>query len=101
MKNVIDKNMHMCIYPEGTRNRTAALLKPFYDGAFRLSNDTGKAIIPCIIRGTKEAMPIEKGFYLMPTPLSLTFLKPVESNDLTIDELKEKVYDLMLGELKK
>jgi 1-acyl-sn-glycerol-3-phosphate acyltransferase len=101
MKEVIAQNMHMCLYPEGTRNRTTALLKPFYDGAFRLSLETGKPIVPCIIRGTNVAMPIDKGFYLMPTPLSLTYLPPVESGDLTVDELKEKVYGLMLSELKK
>jgi len=100
MKEVIAQNMHMCLYPEGTRNRTTALLKPFYDGAFRLSKDTRKPIIPCILRGTNTAMPIEKGFYLMPTRLSITFMPPVESANLTAEELKEKVYELMLDELK-
>lgn len=101
MKEVIAQRMHMCIYPEGTRNRTTAILKPFYDGAFRLSLDTGKPIIPCIIKGTNVAMPIDKGFYLMPTPLSLTFLPSVEPGDLSVDALKEKVHEMMLDELKK
>jgi O-antigen ligase len=32
----------MLIYPEGTRNKTTAPLKSFYDGAFKLSVDTQK-----------------------------------------------------------
>src|SRR5882757_5843240 len=49
MKKTLAMGMHMCIYPEGTRNRTAEPLKQFYDGAFKLAVDTKKEIIPCII----------------------------------------------------
>ena len=38
MKDVIDIGMHMCIYPEGTRNKTTAPLKSFHDGAFKLAS---------------------------------------------------------------
>jgi 1-acyl-sn-glycerol-3-phosphate acyltransferase len=37
MKAVLEKGMHMSIYPEGTRNRTAEPLKKFHDGAFKLA----------------------------------------------------------------
>ena len=40
MKEVLKKGMHMCIYPEGTRNRTNEPLKKFYDGAFKLAVET-------------------------------------------------------------
>ncbi|MFM2326811.1 MAG: hypothetical protein RIR31_1013, partial [Bacteroidota bacterium] len=69
MKKELTKGMHMCIYPEGTRNRTAAPLKQFYDGAFKLATDSKKEIIPCLIIGTKKAMPVNKFFYLFPTAL--------------------------------
>jgi 1-acyl-sn-glycerol-3-phosphate acyltransferase len=101
MKSVIAQHMHMCIYPEGTRNRTGELLKPFYDGAFKLASETGKAVIPCIISGTKKAMPIEKIFYLLPQKLNLTFLAPIEPEGLSVLELKEKVFSNMLDVLKK
>jgi len=35
MKEVLEWGMHMCIYPEGTRNKTNDPLKSFHDGAFR------------------------------------------------------------------
>ena len=49
MKEVLEKGMHMCVYPEGTRNRTNEPLKKFYDGAFKLAVETNKAIIPVLI----------------------------------------------------
>lgn len=101
MKRVLANGMHMCIYPEGTRNRTAAPLKPFYDGAFKLAAETGKKIIPCIITGTKEAMPVHKTFYLLPKRLQMHFLPAINSESLTVKELKEKVFTVMIEELTK
>ncbi len=100
MKKVLEKNMHMCIYPEGTRNRTNQDLKPFYDGAFKLAIETGKNILPCIIKGTKVAMPINKIFYLFPTKLSMEFLPPVSSNNINTKDLNKKVFDLMHSKIK-
>lgn len=95
MKKVLSLGMHMCIYPEGTRNRTAEPLKPFYDGAFKLAADTGKSIIPGIIIGTKKAMPVHQPFYLLPIPLKMHFLPAIPTLDLTVKELKEKVFQAM------
>jgi len=95
MKAVLSMGMHMCIYPEGTRNRTSEPLKQFYDGAFKLAIDTKKQIMPCIIIGTKKAMPVNKFFYLLPVPLQMHFLDPVSPADNTAKELKEKVFEVM------
>ncbi len=43
MKKVLRAGMHICLYPEGTRNRTQEPLKVFYDGAFKLAVETKKA----------------------------------------------------------
>lgn len=98
MKKVLATGMHMCIYPEGTRNRTDKPIKPFYDGAFRLAAAAQKDIIPCVIKGTKQAMPINKKFYLFPTRLSMQFLPPVPSAGKPVEKLKEEVYNVMLEE---
>jgi 1-acyl-sn-glycerol-3-phosphate acyltransferase len=100
MIQVLQSGMHMCIYPEGTRNRTNQLLKPFYDGAFRLAARTQHAIIPCIIRGTREAMPITETFYLWPHPLHMEFLPPVSTENKSVEELKNEVFAQMLARLK-
>jgi 1-acyl-sn-glycerol-3-phosphate acyltransferase len=95
MKAVLQKGMHMCLYPEGTRNRTDKPLKEFYDGAFKLAIDSKKEIIPCVIIGTKKAMPIDKTFYLMPTKLKMIFLTPVSSENIDVKTLNKKVYNFM------
>lgn len=95
MKNVLAKGFNMCIYPEGSRNRTDKALHTFHDGAFRLAVDTKKPIIPALIFGTKKAMPANKFFYLWPQKLEMHFLPPVESTNTTVTELKEKVFRIM------
>ena len=98
MKKVLASGMHMCIYPEGTRNRSNEPIKPFYDGAFKLSIAAGKEIIPCVIIGTKKAMPINKKFFLYPTRLQMHFLPAVSPAGKTVKELKEKVFNKMVEE---
>jgi 1-acyl-sn-glycerol-3-phosphate acyltransferase len=96
MKKVLAKGMHMCIYPEGARNRSDEPIKPFYDGAFRLAVATNNDIIPCVITGTKKAMPINKSFFLLPVRLKMQFLPAEASEGRSVTELKEKVHTEML-----
>lgn len=95
MKAALEKGFHMCIYPEGTRNRTAAPLKNFYDGAFKLAADSGHSIIPAVILNTKKALPANKFFYLLPHALAIHFLEPIEVNAQSASVLKEIVYNKM------
>ena len=99
MLKVLASGLHMCLYPEGTRNRTDEPLKPFFDGAFKLAVEAKKDIIPCIINGTRKAMPIHKTFFLLPTKLSMQFLPAVSSSGISAKELKEKVFLLMRNDL--
>ena len=95
MKKVLRNGLHMCLYPEGTRNRTAQPLKTFYDGAFKLAVDAKKDVIPCIITGTKKAMPIDKKFYLLPQKLTMNFFAPVSAANIDAKALKQQVFDIM------
>ena len=95
MKSALAKGFHMCIYPEGTRNRTNAPLKQFYDGAFKLAADSGYAIIPAVILNTKKALPANRFFYLVPHSLSIHFLEPIQVNGQSAAVLKEIVYNRM------
>lgn len=95
MKAALDKGLHMCIYPEGTRNRTDQPLKSFYDGAFRLAVSTKHAIIPAVILNTSNALPVNKFFYFLPAKLSIHFLPPVYPENFSATEMKEQVFNLM------
>ena len=95
MKAVLKQGLHMCIYPEGTRNRTNEPLKKFYDGAFKLATDSGHAVIPAVIFNTKKVLPPNKSFWFWPHRVEIHFLPPVESANETTESLKEKVYKIM------
>ncbi len=95
MKKVLTLGMHMCIYPEGTRNRTDEPLKKFYDGAFKLAAETKTPIIPTLIFHTKKALPPNKPFFFLPQKLEMHFLEPVAPDGNTPQELKEKVFTIM------
>lgn len=96
MKNVLNTGMHMCIYPEGTRNKTDQPLTSFHDGAFKLAIETKKSIIPTLLFNTRKVMPASEGFYFWPAKMEMHFLPaiPVEENE-DFGVLKEKVFRTM------
>jgi 1-acyl-sn-glycerol-3-phosphate acyltransferase len=96
MKEVLNLGLHMCIYPEGTRNKTDQPLKSFHDGAFKLAIATGKSIVPAIVFNTKKVLPANRTFYLWPHPLQMHFLEPVKITATdTVEGLKQKLFTLM------
>lgn len=94
MKEVLEMGLHMCIYPEGTRNATGEPLQRFHDGAFKLAEDTKKSIIPAVIFNTAKVLP-RKGFYFWPHKVEMHFLNPVPVNGKTSGELREEVFNIM------
>lgn len=95
MKEVLAMGMHMCIYPEGTRNRTGKPLQPFHNGAFRLATDTGTAILPAVIFNTAKVLPAGQGFFFWPVKIRMHFLPPVAAEGISVEELKNKVFRQM------
>ncbi len=77
MKEVLNMGMHMCIYPEGTRNKTEMPLKEFHDGAFKLAVECETSILPALIFNTKKVLPPGKTFFFWPSKMELHFLPPV------------------------
>lgn len=96
MKDVLQMGLHMCLYPEGTRNKTNQPLRPFHNGAFRLALDTNKSIIPALIFNTRKVLPANKTFYALPHSVEIHFLEPVAVNGSeSVEELKERVHRIM------
>jgi 1-acyl-sn-glycerol-3-phosphate acyltransferase len=94
MKQVLNWGLHMCIYPEGTRNKTTEPLQRFHDGAFRLAIESGKSILPSLIFNTAKVLP-RKIFYFWPHRVEMHFLEPVSPAGLTTEQLREKVFQVM------
>jgi len=96
MKRTLNMGLHMCIYPEGTRNTSKEPLKPFHDGAFKLAINSGKSIIPAMIFYTRSILPSDKTFYFWPHPMEIHFLPPVQpAAGETYQQLKEKALTIM------
>lgn len=95
MKKVLEMGIHMCIYPEGTRNKTDQPLQKFHGGAFRLAQESGCPIIPAIILNTKKVIPPGKIFYYWPAKVEMHFLEPLTTGSQTAEQLKEKIFKTM------
>jgi 1-acyl-sn-glycerol-3-phosphate acyltransferase len=96
MKAVLEAGMHMCIYPEGTRNRTGQPLKAFHDGAFRLACDTGTPVLPALIFGTGRMLSSDPPYAFRPGRLEMHFLEPFEvSKGDDPAALRERVFRRM------
>ena len=94
MKSVLEMGLHMCIYPEGTRNKTREPLQRFHDGAFKLAVETKKAVIPAVIFHTSKVLP-RKVFFFWPHKVELHFLSAVPVDHKSARELKDEVFLIM------
>ena len=94
MKEVLAQGLNMCIYPEGTRNKTEEPLQRFHDGAFRLAIDAGKPIIPALIFNTATVLP-RKPFFFWPAKVEMHFLPPISVEGKALTTLKEEAFDIM------
>ncbi|NTS41721.1 1-acyl-sn-glycerol-3-phosphate acyltransferase [Flavisolibacter sp. BT320] len=94
MKEVLEQGLHMCIYPEGTRNKTKEPLLRFQDGAFRLAIDTKKEIIPAVIFNSAKALPRKK-FFFWPTVVQMHFLEPIPVEGKTTQQVKVEAFNIM------
>lgn len=95
MKQVLQLGLHMCLYPEGTRNKTNEPLQRFHDGAFKLAIETQKQIIPALIFYTNIVLPRNKTFYFWPHKVEMHFLSPIHVTGRTLEEIKEEAFETM------
>ncbi len=96
MKQVLAMGLHVCIYPEGTRNKTNEPMKAFHDGAFSLAIDTKKPLLPTLLFNTKKVLPPEKTFYFWPSKMEIHFLPPIQiMPEDSPEELKQRVFKIM------
>ncbi len=103
MEQVLKQGLHLCLYPEGTRNKSNAVLQPFQAGAFKLALQTTTPILPAIIKGTNKILPANGPiFWAWPGTITFTFLPPIEVAHLEqnqINVLKETCWTVMHNEL--
>jgi len=87
---VVRSGINMMIFPEGTRSFDGRML-PFKKGPFYLAIESGAAIVPITILGTREMMP-KRSLLVRPGTARLIFHPPVDPKDFTDrDQLMEAV----------
>ena len=98
LKKILEMNIPVLIFAEGTQNRTSELLQPFYDGGFRIAIETQQPIIPVVIIGAGRLMPPGK-FFIQPGKIRIVVGKEIVTEGLQIKDvaqLKEQVREAML-----
>lgn len=84
------------LFPEGTRTRDGSL-QPLKKGGFRLALESGLAVVPVTIVGTRRAMP-RGSMVLRAGPVKMHIDPPIPTADLTeadLPALMQKVSDAM------
>jgi 1-acyl-sn-glycerol-3-phosphate acyltransferase len=94
---LIKKGVSIFIFPEGTMNRSDLLLKPFYDGAFRIAVETKAPILPMVIINAGKLLPPGTG-RVKPGTIYVKFAKPIVTENLNqkdVPFIKAKAFEAM------
>ncbi|HNF71738.1 MAG TPA: lysophospholipid acyltransferase family protein [Chitinophagaceae bacterium] len=98
MIEALNKGLHLCLFPEGTRNKTTEPLARFYDGAFKVAIAAQKPIIPGLIFGTRHILHPSKKLWAWPHKIEMHFLPEISTEGYTAgdtEKLKQQVFDVM------
>lgn len=83
----VKNGISICIFPEGTRNRTPDTFLPFKDGSFKIAAKSGCPIIPMTINNS--AAVFEDHFpKIKKAHVIVEYGKPIYLNELEKDERK-------------
>lgn len=100
MQQTLEQGINLCLYPEGTRNKTEQPLQPFFDGAFITAIKSQKAIIPGLLFNTSKVLPHNSKGWARPSSIHIHFLEAIPTVGLTaadVKVLKEQVYNKMVA----
>ncbi len=98
MQETLEMGIHLCLYPEGTRNKTDQPMQPFFDGAFITAIKTQKPVMPGVMFNTGIILPHKNILYARPKPVHIHFLDPIPTTGLTLNDvagLKQKAFEVM------
>lgn len=83
----VKSGISICIFPEGTRNKTADTFLPFHDGSFKIADKGGVPIIPMTIVNSGDIF--EDHFpKIKKTTVVIEYGKPIYMNELDKENRK-------------
>jgi 1-acyl-sn-glycerol-3-phosphate acyltransferase len=85
--DLVKRGVSICIFPEGTRNRTKEDILPFKEGSLKIASKSGCPIVPFSINNSE--MIFEAHFpWVKRTHVVIEFGKPIEVSEMTKQEQK-------------
>jgi 1-acyl-sn-glycerol-3-phosphate acyltransferase len=85
--DLVKRGISVCIFPEGTRNRTDNDLLPFKEGSLKIATKSGCPIVPMSINNSE--MIFEKHFpWVKRTHVIIEYGKPIYTDQLSKEEQK-------------
>ena len=93
-KKQLDQGTSIAILPEGTRTLTGEM-QPFKKMPFMLAKKAGVDIIPIGLSGLFKLKP-KGSWHITPSTITIKFGDAIKSevvNDLSVEELRDKVYE--------
>lgn len=102
LKRVLEKNISVFIFPEGTFNEFESPLKSFYNGAFQLAIKKRINIKPIVFVDSIHRMHYDNVFTMRPGICRVLFLEEIDINNYMPGkhvELKNDVYERMYSVL--
>lgn len=91
-QKVLDNNLSIYIWPEGTRSSDGRLMK-FKKGAFHMALQTKLPVIPVVVQGAHRSWEAKK-LRIIPSPVKVTILDPIDTSSWTEEELDSHVQDV-------
>ena len=84
---MVKSGISVCIFPEGTRNKTADTFLPFHEGSFKIAEKSGAPIIPMTI--VNSAAIFEDHFpKIKKATVVIEYGKPIYLNEMSREEKK-------------
>ncbi len=98
----IKNGLSMVVFPEGKRGYSNTP-DVFFNGAFKIVQKTGATVVPVYLHNVFKVFE-GNDCTITPTDVSVTFLDPIDTAEMTRDDVKQlhdKVYNIILDESKK
>ncbi|CAD5196310.1 1-acyl-sn-glycerol-3-phosphate acyltransferase-like [Musa acuminata AAA Group] len=86
---IVNHNLSLIIFPEGTRSRSGRLL-PFKKGFMHIALQTQLPIVPMIFTGTHLAWR-KNSLRVRPAPITVKYLPPIETDGWKAENMNEYV----------
>ena len=84
---LVKDGISVCIFPEGTRNKTGELMLPFKEGSLKIAEKTGCPIVPIAV--TNSAQIFENHFpKVTPCRVIVEYGQPIYPKDLSKEDKK-------------